>query len=152
MMDEDIKLNEWMMGNGEAVKFLKILGNITQAADDLADQDVHACPASIAHLLHQTMVLLPACDFFLRNAKWFVPLFNTSVSIWSQTDRWAKEDSETAKLFGFVYREHFEQVIVQAALLVAGWDHACYVADDMNKFYHRDSETFKVCKKEHANG
>lgn len=130
------KFLEWTKGNADATRFLVTLFEISQVADDIADKDIEPSPENIGKVLHWAMVDIPLNPFYVAHSNLLVPLFSTSLAIWSNADKWQE------KGFGFVYREILEQVITMTAFIVGGYDHAQMVANEVYEFYHRDkSET-----------
>lgn len=127
--EEIQKLNEWCLGNSDAVFLLKSLAEVSQIADDYADGDAEG-PEKITRLLHLTLITIPTNPFFIKYSHWLLPVMASSMHLWNASNDWKNE-------YGFVYREALEQVITIVALLVGGQEHAANVTKDVNNFYHQ---------------
>ena len=127
--EEIQKLNEWCLGNSDAVFLLKSLAEVSQIADDYADGDAEG-PEKITRLLHLTLITIPTNPFFIKYSHWLLPVMASSMHLWNASNDWKNE-------YGFVYREALEQVITIVAVLVGGQEHAANVTKDVNNFYHQ---------------
>lgn len=132
--DELEQLTQWCKGNQSAVQFLALMGRISQLADDIADKDVEPSPDVVAQLIHMIIVELPSNNFYAQHMGVFLPLFSTSLSFWCNSDEWGKSEQPE---YGFVYREHLEQIVTMTATLIGGFDHAKQVTKELVKFYHQ---------------
>lgn len=150
--DEYSQVLAWCKDNEEAADFLIKAFEITQIADDFVDQDVvrtRVDETRMLRLLHLCMVELPTNPFYREYQAWFLPLMSTSFTIWSCTDKWGADDSETTQQFGYVYREICEQMITMAAQIIGGLSWAREVTLDVHKFYHqKDQESFEEWRNE----
>ena len=128
-------ITKWVNGDIQAASMLTLIFEASQVADDIVDGDAKDLHEAMARLLSISFVELPSNPFFEKHKIQFIPLFATSIQIWSLTDKWGKSDNEEQQLFGFIYREILEQCVVMAAYITGGQKHARIVADEMNDFY-----------------
>ena len=143
--EEAAKLQEWCLGDKDAVVLLQTLAEISQIADDYADGDEKGSE-KITRLLHLSLVSLPTNPFYLAHGKWLVPIMSSSMHLWNASNDWKNE-------YGFVYREALEQIIHVVAPLIGGQEHASKVAKGVNEFYHqKHGEKIEDWMKEQKNG
>lgn len=126
------------MGSQAATDFIMKIAEASQIADDFVDDEIQNKQEMMARLLSIAFFEIPQNPFFQANINHLSPLFATSIQIWSHSDDWGKQDK--LKEFGFVYREHLEQIIVMAAYLMGGWKHARWVTNDMVDFYRNNED------------
>ena len=144
---------KWVNGDKHAAAMLTLIFEASQVADDIVDGDAKDLQESMARLLSITFVELPSNLFYNMHKDKFTPLFATSIQIWSLTDEWGQSENEGQQLFGYVYREILEQVIVMAAYLVGGQKHSRIVAKEVNDYYHTtDQDNLAEWLKEQHHG
>ena len=114
---EPEKLNEWMLGDQNATKMLLVLFEGSQIADDICDGDTENPHEAMARMLSLLFVELLSNPFWDRFRFQFIPVIATSIQIWSCSDEWGKSDDEIQRIFGFVWREVLEQVVILAILM-----------------------------------
>lgn len=146
--EELAHLQVWFLGNQSAVDLVKMIGEVSQIADDFADGDIGEVDATAAmvRFLHLTMVEIPENTFYIRWSVKLLPLFITSPVLWGASDVWQKSDSKITNIFGYVYREVAEQVITMVAYLIGGTEHSRKVTEQFHDFYHDEQESLEQWK------
>ena len=136
--DEYEHLRRWCKGDINALEFLRAVGLVAQIADDLVDEELSPPERGdlVTKLLHISMVSIPSNPFYCTHQKWFMPLFSTSIAQWSASNRWSLSNNLNDLVFAFVYRDLYEQIIYQTALLIGGYKWANAVMDEIQSYYH----------------
>jgi len=129
-----------MKGNIHAANMLTLLYEASQMADDIVDEDAENPIEAMARVLSISFVEIPSNQFYIANMNKFIPLFATSIQIWSLSDEWGKSKNEEQQLFGYVYREVLEQCIIMAAYIVGWQKHAREVTREVNNYYHKTDQ------------
>ena len=147
-VSERDKIVEWMRGNEAAINMILLIAEASQVADDIVDGDAGDNAAAMARLLSIAFVELPSNHFYQANIQQISALFATSIQFWALSDVWGKQDK--LKEFGFVYREHLEQIITLCAYIIGGQKHALWVTNDLVNFYrnNEDQDTLEEWVKE----
>lgn len=147
--EELIHLQRWFQGNESAVNLVKMIGEVSQIADDFVDGDIEDgenATAAMVRFIHLTMVEIPRNTFYIRWSAELLPLFITSPVLWGVSDVWQKSDNKITNMFGYVYREVAEQIITMVAYLIGGTEHSRKVTKQFHEFYHDDQESLEQWK------
>ena len=151
MRDEKEKFNEWAMGNSEAAGCLFCIFKASQEIDDIYDNENGS-------VLNVTMLLLLALgenDFFHAHRDQLFGIMTSSLIMWSASNKFAQNASETTRIYGFVYREVLEQIIPYVSMLCgATVAQATEIAVDVHSYYHQEmkQDTFAEWSKEQGHG
>ena len=91
--EEEEKLFGWCLGDKDAVVLLQNLAEISQIADDFADNDISDEQRSeqVTRLLHLALVAVPTNPFFIKHGQWLVPVMSSSMYLWNASNEWQNE-------------------------------------------------------------
>lgn len=144
-IDEGAMFLAWCRGNREAADMIAALFEASHYADDIVDGDSKDVCLDMTRLLTTLFSRVFTNKFFLANAERFSGAIIAATVDWNLSTEWQKSPDELKQTYAYVLRETLEHVVVIAADLVDGPDHAMTVRRQVMALYHtgRDRETVK---------
>lgn len=127
-----------LKGNVEAVRFVEVLGQISQIFDDLVDAPESVTVATKHELMWLCLLVLPNQPFYLANQSAFSAIIAANLFDWiaaTQLERGMAPDRRIA----FVIRDNLAQIVTYSAMLVGGPEHASATAAEVRRFVHDES-------------
>lgn len=140
-------LAQAMMGDADAIGFVKLIGQVSQAADDFVDESDPAMrqPWTMSEMLSMVAFDLQKNPFYVKHRADLDPVLEMCLLYWEASNDWAKHPAVESRMWGFVLREIMEMAVARAALIVGGREHARSVIRGMHEYYHvENGEDFTV--------
>ena len=127
-----------LKGDADAVRFVEVLGRISQIFDDLVDEPESVTAAIKHELMWLCLLVLPNQPFYLANQSALSAIMAVNLFDWiaaTQLERGMAPDRRVA----FVIRDNLAQIVTYAAMLVGGPEHASATAAEVRRFVHDES-------------
>lgn len=132
-------------GDRYAEEYLRYTIELVAVADDLADEDMlfEKRQAYVIRLLEIAYFILPNNQFYMRFAPVLAPLVMNVLLTWKKSDEWKMKGDHRRKLYGFVWRENVDSVVVGVAAILGGAAHAEAIIDLLMTHHDHGAESFE---------
>jgi hypothetical protein len=132
------KLQEWI-GDASAIAFLQQFGDFCEVIDDLWDQDKPVTKDDLTRVLFVAMTEMPLNPFFDRFKGQLVPVMVTGINAWLDANT-LEQGSENDKVFAYVLRDWYAELIAFVIYLARGRDYMRAVSMEVRHFFtHQES-------------
>lgn len=137
------KLREWI-GNDHAIAFICQFGDFCEVIDDLWDGDKTVTKVDLARILFVSMTEIPLNPFFDHFKGQLVPVMVTGINAWLDANELEK-GSENDKVFSYVLRDWYAELIAFVIYLTRGRDYMRAVSMEVRQFFthHETLEQYK---------
>lgn len=137
-------------GDEHAEAYLASTLELVALADDLADETMtfESRQAYVVRLLAIAYFDLPNNPFYMRYAQVLAPLVMNILLTWKKSDEWKQRGDLRRKMFGFVWRENIDGIVVAVAAILGGAEHAEHMIERMMDHHEAGAETFDDWVKE----
>jgi len=135
------KLDLWLLGDYDAIKFIQDIGSVMETWDDLIDKDKPVSDALIHHVFITLLISLPSNDFFAKNKNFLIPIIMLAINSWLDSNNLEKEEFEQ-RTYALTLRHIGIQIVPMCAFLVGGFEHSRKYSTDIWKFFteHESAE------------
>jgi hypothetical protein len=132
-------------GDRYAEEYLRYTIELVAVADDLADEDLpfHQRQAYVIRLLEIAYFILPNNAFYMKFAPVLAPLIMNVLITWKKSDEWKMKGDRRRQMYGFVWRENVDSIVVAVAAILRGAIHAEIVMDLMMDHHDVGAESFE---------
>ncbi|MFG6524496.1 hypothetical protein [Sulfitobacter sp. M23508] len=139
----DGKLREWV-GNDQAVGFLLQFFDLCEVIDDLWDGDKEVTKADLTRILFAVMTELPLNPFFANYRNELAAVMITGINAWLDANE-LEQGSENDKVFSYVLRDWYAELIAFVIYLTRGRDYMRAVSMEVRQFFthHETLEQYK---------
>lgn len=153
-IDEGALFLAWMRGNRDAADMVAALFEASHYADDIVDGDSKDVCRDMTLLLATLFSRVVTNRFFLANAERFSGAIVAATIDWNLSTEWQGSADEVKNIYAYVLRETLEHVIIIAADILDGPEHAMQVRRQIMAAYHlgREREDPRTFAREAKNG
>ncbi|MBO9430627.1 hypothetical protein [Sulfitobacter sp. R18_1] len=139
----DGKLREWV-GNDQAVGFLLQFFDLCEVIDDLWDGDKEVTKADLTRILFAVMTELPLNPFFANYRNELAAVMITGINAWLDANE-LEQGSENDKVFSYVLRDWYAELIAFVIYLTRGRDYMRAVSMEVRHFFthHETLEQYR---------
>lgn len=143
-------LHDVLLGHSSAIEFAELLGQITQAWDDIIDGDnPELSKEEINAAFWNLFVALPRNEFYRQHFDTLNPLLQAAIVDWWDSNELQKSPRVTDKAAAYVLRDTLTTVVIHCARLIGGYSWMREVSLRVrNWLYIEDVNDFV---KEHSN-
>lgn len=135
-IDEGAMFLAWCLGNRDAAEMIGALFEASHYADDIVDGDSTDVCRDMTRLLVTLFSRVVTNRFYMAHAERFAGAIVAATVDWNLSSEWQKSDDEIKQVYAYVLRETLEHVVVIAADLLGGSDHAMNVRRAVMVQYH----------------
>lgn len=128
-------LESTFQGNRDAVLFVLMLGEISQAVDDLYDRDEEIWPDDVARIFWQCLVSLPCNPFYQQHFQILQPQLQMVFFDWLNANE-LEQGGEHERNLSFVLRDNLVGLVVTCARLIGGYEYAKTVGPGIRRYFH----------------
>jgi hypothetical protein len=132
-------------GDRYAEEYLRYTIELVAVADDLADEDMafEKRQAHVIRLLEIAYFILPNNAFYMKFAPVLAPLVMNVLITWKKSDELKMTGNRWRQMYGFVWRENVDSIVVAVAAIMKGAAHAESVIDLMMHHHETRAESFE---------
>lgn len=116
------QINQWLLGNKEAVQFVVAIDEALRLADNFVDKDAEVNSKNMTRLLHLLLIDIPSNNFFMQCRGWIIPFVSTMIQLWDASNEWKLSDCEKTRMFAHTYKELYHFIIPHIASLVGNYE------------------------------
>lgn len=127
---------ECLLGDRQASAFVHTLFDIVHTWDDLIDGDIPVTAAAVSKAFRDAIVVLPNLPFYAQNYASLHPLLDAAILDWMTAN--TMESGGEAGSVSFVIRSSYVQILLRAAQIVGGFDHAAAIAPRVRNLIHSE--------------
>lgn len=125
-------LTNVFQGNIEAVRFISILGAISQTWDDIIDKDKELTSHEINEMMWQALVYLPENKFYIDNFAELQPLIRSCIS-----DFMVSNQTKNPAI-AYTLRDSLAGVATMVSYLIGGYDWMKQCAPVIREWVHNE--------------
>jgi hypothetical protein len=127
------KLREWIVDDN-AIAFIVQFFDFCEVIDDLWDGDKPVTKDDLTRILFVVLTELPLNPFFDRFKMQLIPVIVTGVNAWLDANE-LEGGSDNDKVFSYVLRDWYAELIAFVIYLVQGRDYLRSVSMDVRRFF-----------------
>jgi hypothetical protein len=133
------ELISWAVcGDADAAAFCMMVCSIAQLWDDLIDKDKPIDPEHINRGFWIALVELPRNRFYQRHFEDLNPLWMVTIQNWHAANYMEAGGTEAELEIAFIIRSACADIVIQAALLVGGYEWARKVTPTIHRISHAE--------------
>jgi len=137
-MRESEFLNHVMLGEKDAVAFLRMLGKISQTWDAIIDGDNYTAD-DVHRAFMMALFGLHINKFYIEHRDVLAPLMRAAAHDWIDSVELERSGEPNDLPLSFVLRDSLTSLIVQCAYLVGGTEHAIEVGPEIRRYFHDET-------------
>jgi hypothetical protein len=138
------KLVEWI-GDQNAIAFIVQFGDFCEVIDDLWDGDKEVTKDDLTRILFVALTEMPLNPFFDGFKGQLIPVMVTGINAWLDANT-MESGSENDKVFAYVLRDWYAELIAFVIYLARGRDYMRSVSMEVRHFFtHQETlEQYKA--------
>lgn len=137
-MNEAKIVEEAVMGDPDALEFLRAMARALHFWDDLIDKDVNLTDDAINSAMWDALVRIPRNPFYRQNVAEISPVLIQSIINWRIATKIERDPAPTHRDLGwaFVIRSTYVDLVTVSAAIVGGVEHAVACGPAIRRWAH----------------
>jgi len=133
------KLNEWLLGNQDAIRLVLDMGQLIETWDDLIDKDKPISDSDINDSFYAATVSLPLNPFYAQHAPLIASQMIVSINSWQDANALETSDNEKMRMLAFHIRNYTTEILNICVFLVGGMAHLRNTSMEIREFFTHES-------------
>ena len=142
-------LERWLKGDVDAILLVNDLASISQAWDDLIDNDGALGPDEINGMMMAAM-MLPRNPFYARHIADLLPVMEERMFAWMDANVLEASGEVEQLRISYIMRSVVTDIVVYIAGLVGGVGWRNQIAQEIRSVIYADNESFEDYCDEHS--
>lgn len=153
-VDEGALFLAWCRGNRDAADMIAALFEASHFADDIVDGDSKDVLGDMTRMWVTLFGRVFSNRFYIAHAERFAGAIVAATVDWHLATSWQGSEDQIKRIYSYVLRETLEHVVVIAASIVDGPDHAINVRRQVMAAFHlgKQQEDVDAYHREAAHG
>jgi len=131
-------LNDWFLGNQDAVQCFVMISSAAETWDDLADGDVEVSKQRLDGAFTDLFLRLTGNPFFQAYHAEIRPILAVAINAWQDSEE-LRQGSRTERHWAFVLRNLGLELIPLFAWLLGGYEHMRRVSQEARQFFMHET-------------
>ena len=136
------KLDMFLQGNIDAVRFCKDLIALIHVWDDLIDRDVERTDNEINDAFRIALIEIPSNPFYRAYQNHFIPLIMNCILQWEDANKMEAGDDLDNKKMAWMLRASVVQIISYCAFIIGGMEWSRKIGVSIREMYEEKLEDF----------
>jgi hypothetical protein len=132
-------LDEWMLGNTDAIDFLLIVFNAAELWDDIQDNEFSKVREAAGDTLLTLLIDLPANKFFHENLNTLRTGMLLGVNAWKDSVILEKRSDSWSQTWAYALRDLYMELVPLCAMLVGGYVHMRSISLQAREFFQAET-------------
>ena len=132
-------LQEWMMGNQDAVEFLLTVFQAAELWDDIIDGDTHKAKGAVSTTMLALLVDLPANKFFYENLNTLRTGMLLGINAWKDSVMLEQRSDRWAQCWAYALRDLYMELVPLCAMLIGGYHHMRAISLPAREFFQAET-------------